>query len=95
MSVEEAIAIWTLDGAYATFEEKNKGSIVSGKLADFVVLIRTRASESGWDQRNCVDATYISGERVWQAGPSTTASRALLPGTSFGDGDEWEDLAQP
>jgi len=38
VSVEEGIAVRTLDGVYATFEEKAKGSIVSGKLADFVVL---------------------------------------------------------
>jgi predicted amidohydrolase YtcJ len=38
VSVDEAIKIWTLDGAYATFEENIKGSITPGKLADFVVL---------------------------------------------------------
>src|ERR1700742_697113 len=36
--VDEAIKAWTLDGAYTTFEEKNKGSITPGKMADFVVL---------------------------------------------------------
>jgi predicted amidohydrolase YtcJ len=38
ISVDEAIKVWTLNGAYATFEENIKGSIVSGELADFVIL---------------------------------------------------------
>jgi predicted amidohydrolase YtcJ len=38
VSVDEAIRINTLNGAYASKEEKIKGSITPGKLADFVVL---------------------------------------------------------
>jgi predicted amidohydrolase YtcJ len=38
ISVEDAIKCYTLNSAFASFEEKLKGSIEAGKLADFVVL---------------------------------------------------------
>jgi predicted amidohydrolase YtcJ len=38
ISVDEALRISTLNGAYNSHEEGNKGSITPGKLADFVVL---------------------------------------------------------
>ena len=38
ITVSEALQLYTLHGAYASFEEKIKGSIEVGKLADLVVL---------------------------------------------------------
>jgi predicted amidohydrolase YtcJ len=94
VSVEEAIKVWTLDGAYATFEENSKGSIAPGKLADFAVLRRDpRKVDPDTIKDIVVDSTYVGGECVWQAAANATAHRMLLPDTFYGDGDEWENLS--
>jgi predicted amidohydrolase YtcJ len=46
VTVEEAIKIGTINGAYASYEEKSKGSLEVGKLADLVVLGRSPFKEN-------------------------------------------------
>ena len=38
MTREEALKAYTLNGAYAAFEEKTRGSLAPGKFADMTVL---------------------------------------------------------
>jgi predicted amidohydrolase YtcJ len=45
ITVAEALRVGTVNGAYASFEEKLKGSIEVGKLADLVVLGRDPLKE--------------------------------------------------
>jgi predicted amidohydrolase YtcJ len=94
VSVEEAIKVWTLDGAYATFEEKTKGSITPGKLADFAVLRKDPRKVPPDNIKDIVvDATYVGGNNVWQAPLNATAAiHHLMPGIDYGDGDEEDNL---
>lgn len=66
ISVEDAVKCYTINNAYASFEENIKGSIEPGKLADFVVLnedIFSIAPEKIRDVR--VDMTIFDGEIIY------------------------------
>jgi predicted amidohydrolase YtcJ len=68
ITAEQALALYTVNAAYTSFEEKTKGSISPGKLADIVILSDdpTRVpSESIKDIK--VEMTIIGGEVVWEA----------------------------
>lgn len=66
ISIQDALRMYTYNGAYASFEEDIKGSLEVGKLADLVVL-----SDSLYDVPKdkikdvCVDMTIIDGETVY------------------------------
>lgn len=67
MTREQALRSYTLDAAYAAFEDDIKGSLAVGKLADIVVLsedIMAVAPEKIRDAR--VDLTIIGGKIVHQ-----------------------------
>jgi predicted amidohydrolase YtcJ len=64
---EQAIAVFSRGGAYASFEEALKGTIEEGKLADLVVLSSDPARTPPSQLRNIrVDMTVIGGEIVFQ-----------------------------
>jgi predicted amidohydrolase YtcJ len=68
ITVDEAIRVNTLNGAYASLEETLKGSITAGKLADFVVLAddpHTVAKERIKDVQ--IVRTVVGGSTVYQA----------------------------
>ena len=93
VSVDEAIKVWTLDNAYATFEENVKGSIVPGKLADFVVLQKDpRKVPPDTIKDIVVEATYMGGDKVYTAPPKPVAMLPQPPLNlgygNYGDGDE-------
>jgi len=66
VSVEDAIRIWTMGSAYASFEEGIKGSIETGKLADFVILSRNPTQVSPDSIKDIdVEKTFIGGRQVF------------------------------
>jgi predicted amidohydrolase YtcJ len=70
ISVAEAIEAYTLTSAYAAFEEKERGSLEPGKLADLVVLSRDILDEKIRDQiaDTQVVMTVVGGKIVYEAG---------------------------
>ena len=65
---EQALRAMTLDAAYATFQENERGSIEVGKRADFTVLSADimQIPEPEILRTRCV-MTIVDGEVVWQA----------------------------
>ncbi|HSB76610.1 MAG TPA: amidohydrolase [Terriglobales bacterium] len=67
ISVAEAVEAYTLGSAYAEFQEKEKGSITPGKLADIVILSDDIFSIDPRLIRNVqVETTILGGRVVWQ-----------------------------
>jgi predicted amidohydrolase YtcJ len=64
LSVMDALAIYTKNGAYASFEENIKGTIDTGNLADFVVLSGDPREED--ISTISVDMTIVGGEVIYE-----------------------------
>jgi predicted amidohydrolase YtcJ len=66
ITVDEALRAYTVSAAYAGFEEKDKGSLTPGRLADFVILkadpLRVPPGEL---EKIEVDATVVGGKTVY------------------------------
>jgi predicted amidohydrolase YtcJ len=68
VTVEEALRVGTVNGAYASFEERIKGSIEPGKLADLVVLGRDPLREDPLSLIDIpVERTMAGGKWVFEA----------------------------
>lgn len=67
LTVQQALTLYTRNGAYSGFEEAAKGSLEPGKLADFIVVDRdvlTIPSDELKDVR--VLKTFVGGELVYE-----------------------------
>lgn len=65
-TVKEALDSYTYNGAIASFEEKEKGLVKSGYLADFVVLGMDPFEEDPLKLKDIpIVSTYLAGEKVF------------------------------
>lgn len=68
LTVAEAVGAYTMGSAYAEFQEKEKGSITPGKLADMVILSDDIFSIDPARIRDVkVLKTFVGGKMVWDA----------------------------
>ncbi len=67
ISREQAIRLYTINNAFLMFEEKQKGSLEKGKLADFIVLDRDILTFPVDEVKSIqVEQTYLGGKLVYQ-----------------------------
>jgi len=68
ISVEQALALYTCNGAFAGFEENSKGNLEPGKLADFVVVDRDVLAVPADELKDVkVLQTFVGGRSVYEA----------------------------
>ncbi len=66
ISRQQALRLYTINNAYLSFEEREKGSIEKGKLADLIVIDRDLLECPLEDVRSVqVLQTYLGGEKVF------------------------------
>ena len=66
LSKEETLKGMTIWAAYANFEEKEKGSIEKGKVADFVILNQDIMEvEDSLILKTKILETFVNGEKVF------------------------------
>ena len=72
ISRQDALRLMTLNNAYITMEEKTKGSLEPGKLADLVVLSADVMTVPEKQIRDITPLlTVVGGKVVWQSAPGT------------------------
>lgn len=67
LSRDEVLKAYTIEGAYSGFEERIKGKIIPGMLADFIVLSSDILTIPIQEFLNVkVDQTYLGGELIYE-----------------------------
>jgi len=65
ITIEQALTLYTRNGAYAGFEEDKKGMLSPGKLADFIVLDRNPLTVPADELKDIkVLWTYVGGRQI-------------------------------
>ena len=65
---EEALRLYTINNAFILLDERNRGSLEAGKLADFVVIDRDLFSCSPDEIRKIrALSTWVGGRKVYDA----------------------------
>ena len=68
ITLDEALMVATINGAYASHEENTKGSITAGKLADFTMLARDPHDVNPDEIKNIkILRTVVGGKSVYEA----------------------------
>jgi predicted amidohydrolase YtcJ len=68
ITVDQALAAYTKNGAYASFEEKIKGTLEQGKLADFTVISDDLTEIDPVTIRDAqILQTWVGGKKVFDA----------------------------
>ena len=68
ITIEEALKVGTIHGAYASFEEDIKGSLEVGKLADLVVLDKNPLTVNPMTLIDIpIERTMVDGKWVYEA----------------------------
>jgi len=66
ISIEQALKLYTVNGAYAGFEENIKGMLEPGKLADFIVVDRDVLTVPADELKDVkVLQTFVGGRSVY------------------------------
>ena len=66
LAVEEAVYAYTMGAAFAEFQEKEKGSVEVGKLADLVLLSSDIFAEKADIRAATVTMTFVNGRLVYE-----------------------------
>lgn len=81
LTIREALRMCTYNGYWASFDEKNRGSLEVGKIADMVILSKSPyATPANQLSEITVEQTFLSGEAYQPQ--NQNAARALLAGLS-------------